>query len=685
MSLRSTVCCACFGLLISAANLFGQAAGLGYAGRETLQKQYDQAQEFQRDGKLTEAAGQYRAFLAEALGELAVGYAVVPDYARSVPLFDEALSLQPNSPALLLDYARTALTMGDFAHAKTLATEFIRMYSGDRQRLAQAHQVLGRALLKLNQDQEARKELETALALDPTFANGYDLAVACLDLDDEKCAVQIFAEMERSFGDTAEIHLAFGRAYGDSDFQPRAIPEFRKAIEENPRLAGAHYLLAAVLLGTGNEQSPLESAEAELKQELAISPGDAMTYAALGKIAVTRTSYAEAETYLKKAISLDSESPDAYLYLGQMYFDTNRVDDAEAALRKSIALTIDVSRNRYQVQKAHYLLGRILMKKGRPNEAHAEMQINRELADKTLAQDKGKLAGLMETTGSKEFSDGTSHLLSTGKQDQTALHHVEAMRDKLKPAVADSYNNLGAIAATNSDYSSAVTYFSRASEWSPSLEGLDYNWGRAAFAGSLYAEAILPLSRYVKAHPDDSGARSVLGLSQFLSSKYLDCVETLRPIEKTELAPQVEYAYASSLVESGQVHVGTERLLALERLHSEIPDVHRALAEAFDRQGDQKRAIEELHAAIQLSPQDSGSHYDLGKIELSEGNSAEAIPELATAVRLSPKNKEFHHELADAYTAAHRPADAQKEMGIYAMLGGEAKNAHSTTQTDRQP
>ncbi len=609
----------------------------------------------------------------------------MPDYARSAPLFDEALNLQPHSPTLLLDYARTALTMGDFAHARTLATEFIRMYPGDRQRLAQAHQVLGRALLKLNQDQDARKELETALALDPTFANGYNLAVACLDLDDEKCAVQIFAEMERSFGDTAEIHLAFGRAYGDSDFQPRAIPEFRKAIEENPHLPGAHYLLAAVLLATGNEQSPLESAEAELKKELVISPRDAMTYSALGKIAVTRTNYAEAETYLTKAISLDPQSPDAYLYLGQMYFETNRFDDAETALRKSIALTTDVSRNRYQVQKAHYLLGRILMKKGQQDAAHAEMQINRELADKTLAQDKSKLAGLMETSGAADFPGNTSPLVGSGRQDQVALHNVEATRDKLTPALADSYNNLGAIAASNSDYSSAVTYFERASEWNPSLEGLDYNWGRAAFAGSLYADAILPLSRYVKAQPDDSGARSVLGLSQFLSGKYRDCVETLQPIEKTELAPQVEYAYASSLVESGQIRAGTERLLAVERVHSEIPDVHRELAKAYDRQGDQKRAIEELHAAIQLSPQDSGSHYDLGKIELARGNSAEAIRELEAAVRLSPKSKEFHHELADAYTAAHRPADAQKEMEIYAMLGGEAKNSHSTPQTDKQP
>ncbi len=213
-------------ILISAAALFGQTGDNGALGSGSLRRHYNDAQELQRAGKLDEAAEQYRAFLADALGELAMGYGLVRDYAQAAPLFDEALALEPGSPSLLLDYARTALMLGDLAHARTLATEFIRKYPGDRERLAQAHQVLGRALLKLNRNQDARKELEAAVALDPTFPNGYDLAVACLDLDDEKCAVQIFDEMEKSFGDTPEIHMAFGRAYADSDFQPRAVAEF---------------------------------------------------------------------------------------------------------------------------------------------------------------------------------------------------------------------------------------------------------------------------------------------------------------------------------------------------------------------------------------------------------------------------------------------------------------------------
>jgi tetratricopeptide (TPR) repeat protein len=579
------------------------------------------------------------------------------------------------------------LLQGDFAHAITLATEFIRKNPSNREQLAQAHQLFGRTLLKLNRNQEARKELEAAVALDPTFPNGYDLAVACLDLDDEKCAVKIFDEMEKSFGDTPEIHMAFGRAYGDSDFQPRAVTEFKRALEENPRLPGAHYLLASVLLATGGDEGHVEGAEAELKKELIISPHDSMTYAALGKIAATRNNYPEAETYLKKAILLGSQNPDAYLYLGQIYFDTNRPAEAETALRQCIRLTTDVSRNRYQVQKAHFLLGRILMKKDQQDAAHAEMDIAREMANKTLSQDKGKLAGLLDTSGTQGAQvpveeAGAAPPAGTVTADPAALRKIEVLKEQIKLPVADTYNNLGAIAATNDDYSGAVTYFKRAYVWNPSLEGLDYNWGRAAFAGSQFADAIMPLSRYVRLHPDDVGARSVLAIAQFMTENYLGCIEALEPaIGKSDLAPQAEYVYAESMIRTGRIAAGAQRLAALEKLHPEISDVHRSLGEALGQQGEKQRALEEFRTAIQLSPRDADGHYDLGRMKLEDGDTAAAIPELEAAAQLSPNNEKFHHALADAYTAAHRPADAQKERETSNLLHAHVQSGTSSPQT----
>ncbi len=678
---RLQLCAAALILVFSAGvALRGQVAAR-HPAADSLRLHYDRAEDLQRAGKLSDAASEYRAFLADALGELAMGYGLARDYPHAAPLFDEALTLQPNAPTLLLDYARTALTLGDLPHAKTLATQFIRNNSGDRSQLALAHQVLGRTLLKMNQDQEARKELETAVDLDPTFPNGYDLAVACLDLGDEKCAVQLFGEMEKSFGDTPEIHMAFGRAYADSDFQPRAVTEFDGAIQENPSLPGAHYLLAAVLLATGTDDAHVGAAQDNLTKEIAISPRDAMSYTALGKIATTRNNYAEAETWLKKAAALDPDNPDTWLYLGQMYFDSHRTAESEAALRQCIRFTTDVSRNRYQVQKAHFLLGRILMQKGQQDAANAEMKISRDLANKTLSQDRSKLVGLMDSAGAQDPSaaatdpSSSPHGAALGI-NSVALRKVDALREQLKPVVADSYNNLGAIAATNADYPGAVAFFERAAEWNPSLEGLDYNWGRAAFAGSLFADAIPPLTRYLQTHRDDAGARSVLGISQFMAGKFQDCIDTLHSvIGKTDLAPQVDYVYADSLVQTGQLAAGADRLTALEKAHPEIPDVHRALGEARDRQGQIQQARDELETAIRLSPRDAAAHYDLGKIALGNRDTAAAISHLEAAVRLSPDSETYHEELARAYKEALRPADAQREIDTSNALRARAQSA----------
>jgi tetratricopeptide (TPR) repeat protein len=612
-----------------------------------LQEHYTAALHFQQAGDLSQAAEQYRAFLADTLGQLAIGYAHLGNYARAASLFDDALALKPNSPELRLEYALAALVLGDLTHAETLAKEFLRDYPRDSSASAQAHQILGRALIKFNKPQDARKELEAAVALDPTFANGYDLAVTCLALDDEKCAQQLFAEMEASFGDSAEIHMEFGRAYGDSDSQQLAVEEFRKVIAKNPRFPGAHYALASALLATGDDAAKIQAVEAELKEELISSPSDSLAYAALGKIAISQHRYTEAERYLKRAASLDPKSPDVFLYLGQMYVDINRPASAAASLRQCIRLTTDVSRNRFQVQKAHFLLGRILMQQHKDKEAHAEMEIAHALLDKTLSQDESKLAGFLEnsamagsidnTAGSMENS--TARPADPGKAaDPVAVRKLNAFEKEVTPAVADSYNNLGVIRAVDKDYVDALIYFQRAEEWNPSLDGLDYNWGRAAFAASRFRDAVGPLARYLRSHQSDSSIRSALGISQFMTQDYSGCVKTLQPLEdKISTIPQVEYVYAESLVKSGQAHSGVSRLETLEKSNPEIADVHRALGEAFESQGEMQKAIDELETAIRLLPSDPESHQELAGAykQVSRRSDAERETQIANTLRAS--------------------------------------------------
>ena len=614
-------------LLCSAAAAQTPANNLPSKG-STLQSLYEAAQRSQKTGDLSQAAESYRGFLAEALGELANSHAQIGDYGRAGALFDEALVLHPGSPSLERDYAITALEGGDPKHAETLAGGLLNDYPDDPKGLALVHQILGRALHRMNRDQEARKEMEAAISLDPSFANEYDLAVVCLDLDDENCAAQVFSGLEAARGDSPALHMQFGLAYGNSDFTPHAVTEFKKVIAEDPHYPGAHYSVAAALLAAGEDEKTLEEAETELKEELAISPNDFLTYAALGKIEASYRRYPEAEKYLKRAIELNPKNPDAFLYLGQMYFDTNRPTEAEVNLRRAIALTTDVSRNHYQIQKAHFLLGRILMQKHEEDAAHAEMQIAHAFADKALTKDKTQLAGLLDSKpaggGASNASFDAAGMTPTPAQapDPSAVAKQKAFEKELTPAIADSYNNLGVIEASEKNYADALKLFEQAKAWSPSLEGLDYNMGRAAFMAADFSEAIAPLSRYLRSHPADAGIRGPLAMSQFMTHDYASCIQELKGAgNEVSSIPQMQYIYADSLVKTGQVAQGKDLLEKLEAAHPEIAEVHRALGEAWENEGNCDQAMKEFEAASRINANDFETRYDIDRAELKCGAS----------------------------------------------------------------
>lgn len=562
-------------------------------GESILQKRYSAAQRFQASGDLSHAAEQYRIFLADALGEIASGWAQAGQYAAAKDDFDEALRLVPDFPVLQLEYAHAALRSGDTDHAEMLANELLQKYAGQVKVESEAHRILGEAFLAGDRNAEAKVQFEAAVLLDASFANGYELAVAELNLGDLEAARKVFAEMLSSFGDTAALHMYFGQAYGNSDFQSEAVAEFQKALETEPHLRGVHYSLAVAYLATEGD-SKLAAAESQLREEISISPRDALAYAALGHLLATHgegaADRAQAEFNLKKSTELDSMNPDSFLYLGQFYADQKRLPEAEGALRRSIALTPDVSRNAFQVQKAHYLLARLLMQTGDKVEAEKEFAVSQALLKQNLSRDQGRLSEYLGEKGrsgvAAEFKQSmqapgqisANHLQSTGA--------VDAFETRLKPAIADSYNNLGAVAASTEDYSVALTYFQRARVWDPSTPGLDFNWGRAAFAAAKYDQAVAPLRHYLLAHPHEDGARRVLGLSEFMIKDYGGARETLASLAlNREESPKIQFAYADSLLRTGDASAAIPLLESLRKNSPEVPEVSSALVEAYAAAG----------------------------------------------------------------------------------------------------
>ena len=557
----------------------------------------------------------------------------VGDFARATSLFDQAFVLAPDDSSLKLEYAEACQAADELQKAKSLAQQVV---DADPKNAA-AHLVLGRILSQMDENEAGMQQLEIAVAVQPDFTNGYALASAYLKMKDEDSAAKIFAEMQTSFGDKPDIHLEFGSAYANAGYPEKAIPEFKKAIAENDTLPGAHYALgAAYMLGLG--VPAYADAATEFEKELKISPNDYNSHLELGVIYLSQNKLPEAEKELTRAASLDPQNPDPLISLGQLYDQIGRLPEAEAAYRKAIDLTTDVARNHYQVERAHYLLARVLLQTNRQDEAKKEMEISNQLLKLSVfAQQGGSATAAEKDAASGAPASATKHPETF---DPDALKQAEAIEKQIRPAIADSYNNLGAISAGNNDFAAALEYFHNAAGWNPSLEGLDYNWGRAAFSAHEYAQAIGPLSRYAQKHPQDTGARLTLGLSYFLLANYRDALEEFESAQPAQIdaVPAVAYAYAVSLTKAGNYSDGVERLKSIESANPGVADIHRALGEAYAAHRDCAQAMVELRAALQLNPDNKDAERELNACEAAQteqsgaGNRSETKLESGTTL-----------------------------------------------------
>ncbi|MGB6303373.1 MAG: tetratricopeptide repeat protein, partial [Acidobacteriaceae bacterium] len=339
-----------------------------------LKQDYDAAQQARAQGDIVSTASYSKLFIVHALNLLALNFANVGDYDEATSLFDEGLVLDPGDIQMRQDYVQEAIAAGDLEKAAELAQEAVERAP----RNASAHLALGRVLLLKKENPQAQKQMEMAVALDPNYVDGLALARADLTLKEEAQAATIFHEMLQGFGDTAQLHMDIGLQYAETDYSEQAEGEFKKAIAENDKLPGAHYSLGAAYLQNMGEMN-FAKAAAEFRKELEISPNDLLSHSQLGYIAMKQHDFPDAETELLRASTLAPQDPDIDFMLGQLYLEMNQPVKAEAALRRSIELTRDPPRNNYQVQRAHYLLARVLMQSGKVDEARQQIQLSNGL------------------------------------------------------------------------------------------------------------------------------------------------------------------------------------------------------------------------------------------------------------------------------------------------------------------
>ena len=681
-------------LLLSSASIAQQRAP------DPLDHHYSAAQTFQLGGDLEHAETEYHMVLAIALQRMSSLLAAEQnDSKEAIHLLEDAVAAQPAYLDAHVDLAMVYFRAGQLDRAADHASQVLK----DDPRNVPALQLLGNIEFAQGKFASAEEHLRTALGLHGEFDTAYSLALVYLSQHKWAETRLLFNELLNDMGSTPELHVLLGRTYRETGYFDEAILEFKKAIEMDPHYPRVHYYLALVYLAQG-EKERIPTARALFEQELAINPKEFFSTFFLGVIDLEERNFPAAEEYLKRAVQLQPENPDPLLYLGQVYFETSHPELAIKALRKSIDLTTDPSHNRYQVSKAHTMIGQILMKMGKQDEAEAELNRSQELRTKAFQSDKarqeGQERGLPDLLPELQSSHEKPSFLEShppigpAEQKQNA-----ALRAALTTILGNAYNNLGVIRARNEQYVQAADYFQKAWHWMPSLEGLDRNWGLAAFHAQRFEEAAGPLARQLARQPGDGKARDALGVSYFLTNQFAKTVETFQPLLK-DLPddPGVLYALGVSLDRTGNSQMATRVFRRMLEKNPNDPGIHVLLGRASAGQNQYTPALEEFSRALQLDPKAEGAHFGRGMILLHEGKLDDAAQEFRAELDSHAADAEAKYHLAYVLLDQQQKdqafalltevirdkpdyADAQYQMGKMLLERGDVKGAIERLET----
>ena len=415
-----------------------------------------------------------------------------------------------------------------------------------------------------------------------------DAARAAGDKGDWRGAVLECNRALRSDPSNAEVYIRLGAAYGELKEWDEALRALRRAVALVPSSAAAHYNLGVTL----ERAKPGSGAGIpEFRKALELDPraASAMVNLAVG---LGDQSPQEARRLLERAGRLDPRSAEVPYNLGLLLRNAGERARAIEAFQKAVALNPDFLDARRQLAlllvaaerwdenleqcreilkrdardwNARYSLGQTLIRRGLEEEGRRELQRAQETrraeqarqdAEKAIGRGVAALRAGKPEAAAAEFraaletdarsalahmylgmalasldqrQDGLAELdraVELEPQGARARHNrgtlllqlgraAEARADfdralELDPYFAETHNNLGMILAATGDPRAALEHFRLATEIDPGyVEGL-FNLGLCLRSLGRLDEAIAALRRAARRAPDNRQVQSAL-------------------------------------------------------------------------------------------------------------------------------------------------------------------------------
>jgi tetratricopeptide (TPR) repeat protein len=233
----------------------------------------------------------------------------------------------------------------------------------------EAVQVLGLSHYLAGHIADAIPYLEETRRVDPTDIKlAYALGMAYAQTRQPAKARESFARVFGLAPDSTAAYLLNGTMLNRLELEDLAEADLKAALQKDPRLPEAHYLLGQIAIF----RSRLDEGLALMRAELAINPAHAMALYRIGDIYSRQEKWDAAIGALQQSIWINPYFSGPYILMGKAYSRTARLPAAEEMLRRAIAYDPNN-------KSAHYLLAQVLQQRGRIDEARKEFAIAEKL------------------------------------------------------------------------------------------------------------------------------------------------------------------------------------------------------------------------------------------------------------------------------------------------------------------